>query len=223
MPTGESVEAARQSLTGIGDRYAKIGFGHPLGVGDSVAVVVVDFVRAYLEPRFPFFIENAADEVVPAATAVLGTARELGLPIVYTRLSYDERGSNGGLFFQRVKSLQLFVEGGGSEAADIPESIAPEEGESVILKQYPSAFFGTPLVPMLTQAKVDTVAILGFSTSGCVRATALDAMCFGFRPVVVSDGVGDHSDPHRANLFDLGSKYADVMTSQELIAQLRTP
>ena len=143
----------------------------------------------------------------------------VGRPVVFTRVEYEPGGADGGQFFRKVPALACFERG--NPLADFLDDPAPEPGEVVVTKQYASAFFGTSLASTLRSMGVDTVLMCGLSTSGCVRASALDALQHGFVPVVVADACGDrHPDPHRANLFDLAQKYATVISEDEAIAGL---
>ena len=192
------------------DNYAAGGFGLALPAGHRPALVVVDFVQAYLEPGSPLY---AGVEPARAATEILlAAARDAVIPIVHTNVSYEAGGRNGGIFFRKVPALRCFEAGADARLRTFARGLEPRPGESIITKQYASAFFATPLASLLTAASVDTLLIAGVSTSGCVRATAVDACQHGFIPWVVRDAVGDrHPGPHEANLFDLQAKYAEVV------------
>ncbi len=149
----------------------------------------------------------------------MAAARLVGAPVLFTRVEYQPGGADGGQFFRKVPALACFVRG--NPLGDFLDDPAPVAGEVVVTKQYASAFFGTSLASTLVAMGVDTVLICGLSTSGCVRASALDALQHGFVPVVVSDACGDrHPDPHRANLFDLAQKYATVVTERQAVEGL---
>lgn len=187
--------------------YAGAFTGH-LSPGERPALLIVDAVQAYLDPASPLYagVESALGSI----ERLLDGARRCNAPVLFTNVVYREDGRDGGLFFKKVPALRSFV--AGSPLATFPSSITPRADEIVVSKQYPSAFFGTPLASMLVAMGVDTLIIVGFSTSGCVRATALDALCYGFVPLVVRDACGDrHAAPHEANLFDLQAKYAEVV------------
>jgi maleamate amidohydrolase len=140
--------------------------------------------------------------------------------VIFTNVVYQDGGSDGGLFYKKIPALSVFVDG--SRLGAFPHSLAPQDGELVISKQYASAFFGTSLASILAAQNIDTLVITGMSTSGCVRATALDALQYGFAPFVVREACGDrHMAPHEANLFDLQAKYAEVISEQEAYAFLR--
>lgn len=199
----------------LADDYRAAGFGGRLGPGARPALVVVDLVRAYLSPESPLYAEPAP-AIVGRVARLARAARERGRPVVFTYVSFAPGGADGGLFYQKVPALKLFDEG--SPWALPPAELVPEPGDLTVRKQYPSAFFGTPLASTLTALRADSVVITGVSTSGCVRATAVDALCHGFRPTVVADAVADRDPrPHEAALFDLGAKYADVQTCEEVL------
>ena len=142
------------------------------------------------------------------------------MPVIYTRVLYNRNGLDGGIFVQKVPILRKMVEG--EPLADIVPELPPTERDVIINKQYASAFFGTSLAAMLTSLSVDTVILTGCSTSGCVRATAVDGMQNGFRVIVPQECVGDrHPQPHEANLFDINSKYGDVVPKQEVMDYLQ--
>lgn len=150
---------------------------------------------------------------------LLAAARQAGIMIVFTRVLYRRGSADGGIFFRKVKALSVFEEG--SPLGAFAEGIEPRPDELVVTKQYASAFFGTSLAPSLTAAGIDTAIIGGVTTSGCVRATAVDATQHGFIPIVVREAVGDRDPrPHEANLFDLNGKYADVVDEADVVAYL---
>lgn len=202
------------------ENYAAGGFGCSLQPGDRPALLVVDFVQAYLVPGSPLY---AAAEPARAATeALLAAARHAGIPVVHTGVRYQRGGRDGGVFFRKVPALACFEEGIRPELAAFATGLEPRAGESVILKQYASAFFGTTLASTLTALHVDTLLIAGVSTSGCVRASAVDACQHGFVPLVVREAVGDrHPAPHEASLFDLQAKYAEVVSLEFAADYLR--
>jgi maleamate amidohydrolase len=188
--------------------------------GRRPALVIVDFVRAYLVPGSPLYagVEAARD----AAAELLGAARAAGVPVMHTNVAYEPGGADGGVFFRKLPALASFERGRHPELAAFAEGLEPRPGERVFTKQYASAFFGTALAEALRTLGVDTLLVAGVSTSGCVRATAVDACQHGFVPLVVREAVGDrHPAPHEANLFDLQAKYAEVVGLAEAQAYLR--
>lgn len=189
--------------------YRSAGFGVRLGAGTRPALLYVDFQQAYVLPNSPLYAGVEAS--IDPASRLLEAGRRARLPIVHTKVVYRNAGRDGGAFFRKARGLELFSREG-PEAAFVPV-LAPAGGEYVVEKQFASAFFGTALASMLCHEGVDMVIIAGWSTSGCVRATAVDAVQSGFIPWVVREAVGDRDPaPHHASLFDLDAKYADVVS-----------
>jgi maleamate amidohydrolase len=199
--------------------YARGGFGKRLGFGQRPALLVIDFVRAYLVKESPLYAGVEAAQA--GAVTLLAAARAAGIPIVHTNVVYQPGGRDGGVFFRKVPALASFEAGAHPDLAAFAAGLEPLPGETVISKQYASAFFGTSLASTLTALGVDTVLIAGLSTSGCVRASAVDCCQHGFIPVVVAEAVGDRAaGPHEANLFDIHAKYGDVVGLDEVCAWL---
>jgi len=197
--------------------YARAGFGQGLPWGTRPALVLVDLIRAYFEPGAAFYM--GSDECLTAAARVLGVARQAAIPVLFTRVEYDRDGISGGLFVRKIPALRRLV--AGDPLGEIMPEIAPGDREIVVVKQYASAFFGTSLAATLRTLGVDTLIITGVSTSGCVRATAVDALQHGFVPLVVRQAVGDRDPgPHEAALFDLQAKYAEVVDEDAVLAWL---
>ena len=188
-----------------------------LGFGKRPALILVDFVQAYFDPACDLYA--SVDEALASALRVRDAARSVGVPVIYTNVVYHKHALNGGRFYQKAKPLRHFLEG--SPMGAWPEGLKVRDDELVVSKQYPSAFFGTSLAPTLTTWGIDTLVITGLTTSGCVRATCLDACCHGFIPIVISEACGDrHRAPHEANLFDMNAKYADVVSETEALVYL---
>jgi len=208
-------------MTGsLTDNYAAGGFGLALQPGRRPALLVIDFVRAYLVEGSPLYA--AAEPARAAAQTLLEAARRAGVPVVHTNVQYQPGGRDGGVFFRKVPALECFEAGARPDLAAFAAGLEPVAGETVITKQYASAFFGTTLASTLTALGVDTLLIAGVSTSGCVRASAVDACQHGFIPLVVREAVGDrHPAPHEANLFDLQAKYAEVVGLQLALEYLQ--
>jgi nicotinamidase-related amidase len=199
--------------------YAQAGFGKRLGWGKQPALLIIDFVNAYLDPACPLYagVESARC----AAEQLLKAARAAAIPVLHSTVAYTPGGADGGVFFRKVKALQCFERGRHPHWAAFAPGLEPADTEPVVTKQYASAFFGTSLASTLTASGVDCLIIAGLSTSGCVRATALDACQNGFIPLVVRQAVGDRDDRiHRANLFDLDAKYADVIDLDATLSHL---
>ena len=196
-------------------------FSGRVGWGAAPALIVVDLVRAYTEPDGPFALPDVAPAV--AATArLVDAARTGGRPVVWTVVRYAADLSDGGLFVRKVPALAAFADGAPGDWGAL--TLAPEPGELVVTKQYASAFAGTSLAAALHVAGVDTLVVAGVSTSGCIRATATDALHHGFRPQVVRDACADRSpELHEQNLRDLDAKYADVTHLGEAVSRLGEP
>jgi maleamate amidohydrolase len=189
-----------------------------VGWGSRPAVVVIDLVRAYTDPAGPFGLPDSGPAV--AATAELvAAARAGGHPVAWTVVRYAPDLADGGLFVRKVPALAAFAEGAPGGWGEL--TLEPAPGEPIVVKQYASAFFGTSLASTLHGAGVDTVVLAGVSTSGCVRATAMDALNSGFRPQVVRDACADRTPAlHENNLADVDAKYADVVDLAEALAHL---
>lgn len=199
------------------DVYRRQGFGQKIGRGKHPALVVVDFVNGFLDPSI-FGGGNIA-EAAQQTTMLLQSARSSGLPIAFTRIVYAEDGSDAGVWCEKAPRLKLLTES--SAASQVVDILAPLAGEMIIRKTQASAFFGTDLSSYLTYKGVDSVIVAGCTTSGCVRATVVDAISYNFRPIVVADCVGDRATgPHEANLFDIGQKYADLVELNEALEWL---
>jgi maleamate amidohydrolase len=207
-------------MTGSADlqtSYAGAFDGH-LPFGKRPALLIVDFVIAYLEPTSSLYA--GVEEALASNERILAAARAAAIPAIFTNVVYTPGGVDGGLFYRKVPALKHFERG--SPMGAFPPSLQPLDDELVISKQYASAFFGTHLASTLTALGIDTLLITGLSTSGCVRASALDALQHGFAPFVVREACGDrHPAPHEANLFDLQAKYAEVISEAEALSHLK--
>lgn len=204
MPTGTLDPAG--NARGVFD-------GH-LPFGQRAALLIVDVVMAYLDPASPLYA--GVEDALASNVRLVAAARTAGVPVIFTNVEYAPGGADGGVFYRKVPALKLFDRG--SPLGAFPPSLLPLPGELVVTKQYASAFFGTRLASTLTAQAIDSVLIGGFSTSGCIRATALDACQHGFLPFVVRQACGDrHAAPHEANLFDLQAKYAEVIDEPEAL------
>ncbi|AGB75504.1 MULTISPECIES: N-carbamoylsarcosine amidohydrolase [Rhizobium] len=194
-------------------------WGNRVGFGQRPALVVIDFLKAYTIEGAPLYAPGVV-EAVAQTPALIASARASGIPVIHTRILYlAENCADGGMWVKKSPVMKAMVEG--NVLAEFCESVEPAAGELVIVKQYASAFFGTSLASHLHAQGIDTVIMAGCSTSGCIRASAVDAVQHGFRAIVVRDCVGDrHPDPHNANLFDIDSKYGDVVSREEAIAEI---
>lgn len=199
------------------DDYATAGFGGSLGLGERPALLIVDMCMAYLDPSSPLYA--GVEEECERIAELLAAFREKDLPVAHTRVEYAPGGVDGGLFYKKVSALKCFDRGNPLGAP--PTALAYKEGEIVVTKQYASAYFGTSLASSLRSLGCDSVFVTGVSTSGCVRASALDTLQHGLIPLVVKDACGDRDQSvHDANLFDLEAKYADLITTDEVIEWL---
>jgi nicotinamidase-related amidase len=193
------------------------GYGGTLAPGVRPALLVIDFVKAYTQSDSPLYAGPTVEDARRGTEELLSLARSARIPVLHTNLAYEDGGRDGGVFFRKVPALKVFERSARSPLAEFAPGVSPERGETVITKQYASAFFSTTLAATLTALRVDTLLIAGMSTSGCVRATAVDCVQHGFIPLVVRDAVGDRAaGPHEANLFDLQTKYAEVVTLERV-------
>jgi nicotinamidase-related amidase len=194
------------------------GFHGRAGFGQRPALLVIDVNVGFTDPASPLVCD--LEDVVAAIRRLLDEFRRVALPVVYTTVSYDEGDKvAAAAFIDKIPAL-LTLEAG-SRWVEIDPRIAPLPGEPVLNKLFASAFYGTPLSSLLASAGCDSVVVTGASTSGCVRATAVDAIQHGYRPAVPREAVGDR-DPaaHEANLYDIDTKYGDVVSVDDVVAHL---
>ena len=194
------------------------GFHGRAGFGEKPALLVIDVNVGFTDPESPLVCE--LEDVVIAIRRLLDESRRAGIPVVYTTVSYDEGGRTAAAaFLDKIPALLTLK--AGSPFVEIDPRIAPLPHEPVLNKLFASAFFGTPLSSLLTAASCDSVIVTGASTSGCIRATVVDALQHGFRPAVPRDAVGDRNPAaHEANLYDIDTKYGDVVSVDEVVAHL---
>lgn len=212
-PGRESPDEAERVLA----EYREKGLAEELGFGMRPAVLVIDLIRGFTDPDSP--LGSDLDREVEATARLLAAARRAGRPIVFTTTAYDESMLEAGIFVRKVPSLAVLQRG--SAWVELDPRLGFREGEVLLEKQYASAFFGTPLASVLTTAAVDTLLVAGATTSGCVRASVVDALQLGFRPMVVRECVGDRAErPHVANLLDIQGKYGDVVELERALAYL---
>jgi nicotinamidase-related amidase len=192
--------------------------GRGAGLGERPALVVVDMSVGFTDPESPLACD--LEHVVGAVGLLVAAARRADVPVVYTTVAYDAEGRRrAAAFIEKVPAL-LTLEAG-SRWIEIDPRIAPEPGEPVLRKLHASAFFETELASLLAASGCDSVIVAGASTSGCVRATAVDALQHGYRTIVPREAVGDrNADAHEANLYDIDAKYGDVVPLEELLAHL---
>ena len=199
------------------DLYAAKGFGNKFEYGTNPAVVVIDFSCGFTDPACALGSELTAE--VLATKRLLDVARDKGLLVVYTTIGFDESGKDGALWLKKVPKLGDLELGG--KWLDIDPRLEARPDEPVLLKKGASGFFGTNLASVLVAQRVDTVVLCGATTSGCIRATAIDLLQYGWPGLVPRECVGDRAQaPHEANLFDINAKYADVVSVDEALAYL---
>lgn len=200
-------------------RFKKGNMGRRAGFGEQIAVIVVDMTRAFVEDQFPLGCAETGEPCVEANRRLLETARAAGLPIYYTRWNADWVTDNErGVWLDKGTQLRE-----PAAAHEIAAPLAPRKGDVLIEKSKPSGFFGTHLASLLIHRKIDTVIVTGMTTSGCVRATAVDAFSYNFKVVIPEECAADRSPTsHRVNLFDLDQKYADVLPLVEVIQHLES-
>ncbi|MFC5972149.1 isochorismatase family protein [Halomarina salina] len=197
--------------------YANREFASSVGFGERPALVVVDLIEAFTDPSSN--LGSDVDDVVAQAARLLTAFREADLPRYFTTVAYEESYGDAGVFVEKVPALRELRLGTDRVAVD--ERIEPRDDERVVLKKYASAFFGTDLATELTTDRVDTLVLAGVTTSGCIRATAVDSLQHGYRTIVPADAVGDRAEgPHRANLFDIDAKYGDVVETDAVLEEL---
>lgn len=195
--------------------YEERGLAGRVGLGASPALLVVDLTLGFTDPASPLGAE--ADGVVAATGELLAAFRARRLPIVFTTCEYVPHAE---VWAQKINSHRSLVPG--SEAVALDPRLGRRPAETLLVKHFPSAFFGTDLAVQLRALGVDSLVLAGMTTSGCIRATAIDGCSHGFRVTVVREAVGDRArGPHESNLFDIDSKYGDVVALAELPEGLR--
>lgn len=198
--------------------YQSKGFAARSGFGRRPALLIVDFIVGFTDPESPLGGDFSSQ--LDATNQLLTAFRHADLPVVYTVIEYEPGFRDAGVFIKKVPSLSVLLRG--SPMCAVDERIRPEITDRVISKKYASSFFATNLDTHLHNHGVDTVVIVGCTTSGCVRASAVDSLQYGFRTVVVREGCGDRAiGPHEANLFDIDAKYGDVVSLDECLGTIR--
>jgi maleamate amidohydrolase len=199
--------------------YERAGLGASVTLGRRPAVLVVDFSCGFTDPACP--LGSDLTPQVEATRRLLDAARAKGLPVVFTTIGFEPSLKDGGLWLQKVPSLGELQVGG--RWVEIDPRLDPRDDETVILKKGASGFFGTNLASVLVSQQVDSVVLCGATTSGCIRATAIDLLQYGWPTLVPRECVGDRAQaPHDANLFDIQAKYADVVSVEEAIAYVES-
>ncbi|MFT9846261.1 isochorismatase family protein [Aneurinibacillus sp. REN35] len=196
------------------------GFGHASGFGTRPCVIVVDFITGFTDPRCELGSDYTRE--LAATLRLLEAARQNNVLVVFTTVVYEAHLRDGGHFIKKVPALKALTEGSAWSTID-PSLKRDEMNEPLITKKFASSFFGTHLHSLLTSEGVDTTLITGCTTSGCVRATVVDALQYGYRVVVPKECVGDRSpSAHQANLYDIRTKYGDVVNLDTAVQYLHT-
>ncbi|MRG84845.1 isochorismatase family protein [Salinibacillus xinjiangensis] len=200
--------------------YQSVGYrSGNIGFGKKAAILVVDFQKAFTSKESQLGGSKLITDAVIKTKSLIQKVRKQNLPIIHTVVAYREDKQDMGLWPQKVKALSEVKLG--SVWAEVDDELEVQEDEVILTKKMPSAFFNTDLTNILISQGVDTVIVTGCTTSGCIRATTIDAFSYGFRTIVVKDCVGDQDiKPHEANLFDIENRYCDVLSSEDVIALL---
>jgi len=200
--------------------FRERGFGLKIGFGERPALIVIDMVKAFTDPSR--MLGANLDREIAAMQPLLALAHERGVPVLFSTVVYNDADlKDAGIWALKQKGVATLKSG--SDGSDIDPRLDFRPTDSLLVKKYASCFFGTDVVPRLMSQRVDTLIITGCTTSGCVRATAVDALQNGFRPMIVREAVGDRAvAAHEQSLFDLNAKYADVVSLDETLNYLRS-
>lgn len=200
--------------------YKQRGFGLTIGFGERPALLIVDIIKAFTDSSR--MLGTNLDSQIAAIQPLLALAHERELPVIFSTVIYDDADlKDAGIWALKQKGLVTLKSD--TDGVEVDPRLYFAKGDSLLVKKYASCFFGTDLASRLTAQRVDTLIITGCTTSGCVRATAVDACQTGFRPMVVREAVGDRSPAaHEQSLFDLQVKYADVVSLVDTLQYLRT-
>lgn len=202
------MSAVEEEYARLREEFRRKGFADRVGFGKRPALLAIDFITAFTDLRSP--LAGELDSQVEATNALLDPARAAGIPVIFTTVAYDTGLQEAGLWIRKIPSNSWLVEG--SEWVQVDKRLNQQPGELTLVKKYASCFFGTDLAARLVSHRIDTVILSGCTTSGCVRATAVDSCSYGFHTIVVEDAVGDRAAlPHAASLFDIDAKYGDVV------------
>jgi maleamate amidohydrolase len=212
------VSAVLEEYARLREEFREKGFGRRVGFGQNPALLAVDLITGFTDLRSP--LAGDLDSQLDATNALLEPARKAGIPVVFSTVAYDAELQEAGLWIRKVPSNSWLVEG--SEWVEVDTRLNQRPNETTLVKKYASCFFGTDLAARLISRRVDTLIITGCTTSGCVRATAVDACSYGFHTIVVEEAVGDRAAlPHLASLFDIDAKYGDVVDLKEAVSYLK--
>ena len=200
--------------------FQQRGFGQKIGFGERPALIVIDMIKGFSNPDMP--LGANLDREIAATIPLLDVAHERNIPVIFSTVIYNDADmKDAGLWAIKMKGTLTLK--AGTDAVELDPRLTMGPNDSLLVKKYASCFFGTDLIPRLTNQRVDTLIITGCTTSGCVRATAVDSVQNGFRPMVVREAVGDRSAAaHEQSLFDLNAKYADVVSLDETLNYMKT-
>ncbi|MCP4178901.1 MAG: isochorismatase family protein [bacterium] len=199
--------------------YENAGLGNHLGFGTSPALLVVDMHKGFTDPDKSPLAGNFTNEII-VINKLIKLSREKNIPIIFTVIDIDASNEyDAGLWIKKAPSLSKLIHN--KELLEIDPRLISKPEDTIVLKRYPSAFFATNLSTTLTMMGIDTLIITGCTTSGCVRATVVDSMSHGFIPIIPITAVGDRAlEPHESSLFDINSKYGDVLPTKDIINYL---
>lgn len=214
-PARRDVEA---ELAVLRKEFEEHGLAHRIGFGERPALVIVDMILGFTSPESPLGAD--VPDTVEAIGRLLVGARDTATPVFYSTCHWLPKPEAGLVWSEKIPSQRVLEPG--SKWVEVDPRLEPAPGEVVVVKHYPSCFFGTELAELLRRAEVDTVIVTGMTTSGCVRASVVDSTSSGFRTIVPREAVADRAKvPHMASLFDMDAKYGDVMSVDEVLDQLR--
>jgi nicotinamidase-related amidase len=219
MSAGNRRTVAPKELEQAHSVYERSGIGGRVGFGARPALLIVDFQRGFTDPSCA--VGGDLSKEITATKSLLEVARNKRIPVAFTAVGFDPSGTDGATWLRKMPGLAVLVEK--SAWCEIDPRVRPIASEPVWIKRGSSAFFGTPILPFLTAARVDTLILTGCVTSGCIRATAVDAVSYGYRTTVPVECVGDRAEgPHKWSLFDIDAKYADVEPLSKVMNYLKT-
>lgn len=199
------------------EAYERAGFGQSMTLGKRPAVLVVDFSRGFTDPECPLGADMTSE--VEATQRVIDAAREIDAPIIFTTIGFEKNLRDGSLWIEKAPALAELQIGG--KWVELDERLGKREEDTLILKKGASAFFGTNVASIFAHQETDTIVLCGATTSGCIRATAVDLLQYGYPTLVPRECVGDRAEaPHEASLFDIQAKYADVVSVEDALAYL---
>ncbi|MBM3488435.1 MAG: isochorismatase family protein [Alphaproteobacteria bacterium] len=208
----------RPSLQDDAAFFAARGFGQKIGFGDRPALIVIDYMKAFTDDTMP--LGANLDREIAETNRLIDAAHRHNIPVIFTVVAYDEDGfKDAGLWALKQKGVHTLK--AGTDGVTLDPRVHREPRDIVLLKKYASSFYGTDLISRLNSRHIDTLIVTGCTTSGCVRATSVDAVQMGIRPIIAREAVGDRSRAaHEQSLFDLDQKYADVLSVDEIITHI---